>query len=247
MAERVDQADRVAAVGPPDDYDAIWRDVYGDMQDVGPTHRHLRRLLAAMLRPLAYRTAIDVGCGAGHNFSLLVEGRELETLAGADISAEALRRARSRWPHAELHQLDIQREALEQRWDLVLCSLVLEHLPDDEAALRNMRQMTAGHLAVATIAGDFERHRSWERQMGHVRNYARGELEEKLERAGFTVERTVYWGFPFYSPIARRMHNSMRSEAEYGAGSRLAARIMYLVYWLNSSRRGDLVLALARA
>ena len=75
MAERVDQADRVAAAGPPDDYDAIWRDVYGDMQDVGPTHRHLRRLLAAMLRPLAYRTAIDVGCGAGHNFSLLVEGR----------------------------------------------------------------------------------------------------------------------------------------------------------------------------
>ena len=230
----------------PDDYDAIWRDVYGDMQDVGPVHRHLRRLLAKLLEPLSYRTAIDVGCGAGHNFPLLVGRRRLDELAGVDISSEALRRARARWPEARLHEADIQREALDGHWDLVLCSLVLEHLPDDEAALANMRKMTAGHLLVATIAGDFDRYRSWERQMGHVRNYARGELEARLERAGFAVERTVYWGFPFYSPLARRLHNSMRSEAEYGRGTRFAAALMYLVYWLNSSRRGDLVLALAR-
>jgi trans-aconitate methyltransferase len=177
----------------------------------------------------------------------LAEERDRVALSGVDVSAEALRRAGERWPGAELHQLDIQQSALERQWDLVLCSLVLEHLPDDVGALRNMRRMTGGHLLAATIAGDFERHRSWERQMGHVRNYARGELEDKLERAGFTVERTVYWGFPFYSPIARRLHNSMRSEPEYTTASRLAARAMYLLYWLNSSRRGDLLIALARA
>jgi len=244
--DRVDHAD---GPGTPvlDDYDAIWRDVYGDIQDVGPVHRHLRRLLARLLEPLAFRTAIEVGCGAGHNFPLLLRGRELDELAGVDVSAEALSRAGARWPRAELYELDIQKGAPERSWELVLCSLVLEHLPDDEAALRNMHRMTSGHLLAATIAGDFERYRRWERQMGHVRNYARGELEAKLERAGFTVERTVYWGFPFYSPLARRLHNSMRSEAEFSGATRAAAQLMYLVYWLNSSRRGDLVLALARA
>ena len=246
-AERVDEPDPPTWRGMPDDYDAIWREVYGDMQEMGPTHRHLRRLLAAMLEPLPFRSAIDIGCGAGHNFPLLVEGRQLETLAGVDISGEALARARTRWPQAELYQLDIQRGSLDRRWELVLCSLVLEHLPDDQAALRNMRAMTSGHLAVVTIAGDFDRYRRWERQMGHVRNYARGELERKLEAAGFSVERTLYWGFPFYSPIARRLQDSRRAEPEYGLVDRLAARVMYLLYWLNSSRRGDLVLALARA
>jgi SAM-dependent methyltransferase len=235
--------------GVPHDYDAIWQDVYGDMQDVGPTHRHLRRLLARLLAPLDYATAIDIGCGAGHNFPQLAEGRSLDVLSGADISTEALTRAGERWPQADLHELDVQVRALEGSWDLVLCSLVLEHLPDDEGALRSMRAMTApgGHLAAVTIAGDFERYRPWEEQMGHVRNYARGELERKLESAGFDPVTVVYWGFPFYSPIARRLQNSMTSEAEYGTATGLAARVMYWLYWLNSSRRGDLVLAIARA
>ena len=245
--ESAEQVERAVAAGRLDDYDAIWRDAYGDMQEVGPTHRHLRRLLAATLEPLSYRTAVEVGCGAGHNFSLLVDGRDVKRLTGVDVSTEALDRARARWPQAELHQLDIQREAPAGGWDVVLCSLVLEHLPDDEAALRNMLEMTDGHLVAATIAGNFERYRDWERQMGHVRNYARGELEGKLERAGFTVERTVYWGFPFYSPITRRLQNGRRSQAEFGLVDRLAASLMYAAYWLNSSRRGDLVVALARA
>jgi 2-polyprenyl-3-methyl-5-hydroxy-6-metoxy-1,4-benzoquinol methylase len=236
------------AGGVPHDYDSIWRDVYGDMQDVGPTHRHLRRLLDKQLARLDYDSAIDIGCGAGHNFEQLAAGRRLEALAGADLSPEALRRARERWPGADLHELDVQARTLDGRWDLVLCSLVLEHLPDDEAALRNMREMTApgGHLVAVTIAGDFERYRPWEEQMGHVRNYRRGELEEKLALAGFDPVTVVYWGFPFYSPLARRLQNSMTSEAEYGAATGLAARVMYWVYWLNSSRRGDLVLAIAR-
>jgi SAM-dependent methyltransferase len=246
----VDQPERGGrAGGVPHDYDTIWQGVYGDMQDVGPTHRHLRRLLGGQLAKLDYATAIDIGCGAGHNFGQLMAGRRLETLSGADISQEALTRARERWPEADLHELDVQVEPLEGKWELVLCSLVLEHLPDDEGALRSMREMTApgGHLAAVTIAGDFERYRPWEEQMGHVRNYRRGELEAKLERAGFDPVAVVYWGFPFYSPIARRLQNSMTSEAEYGAGTGLAARIMYWIYWLNSSRRGDLVFAIARA
>ncbi|MDX6581331.1 MAG: hypothetical protein QOI10_515 [Solirubrobacterales bacterium] len=246
-SEHAGEAGRVEGV--PHDYDAIWRDVYGDMQDVGPTHRHLRRLLGKLLAELEFSTAIDIGCGAGHNFEQLSEGRRLETLSGADISTEALTRARDRWPAADLHELDVQVEAVAGVWDLVLCSLVLEHIPDDEGALRSMREMTApgGHLAAVTIAGDFERYRPWEEQMGHVRNYRRGELEAKLKRAGFEPVTVVYWGFPFYSPIARRLQNSMTSEAEYGSATGLAARIMYWVYWLNSSRRGDLVLAIARA
>jgi SAM-dependent methyltransferase len=211
------------------------------MQDRGPTHRHMRRMVAGLLEGLDYKSVLEVGCGAGHNFPLLRQDR----ITGVDVSGEALRRAHERAPGAELHQLDIQSQRLEDTWDLVFCSLVLEHLPDDVSALRNMRAMTGRWLVLTTIAGDFERYRPWEEQMGHVRNYRRGELEGKLQAADFAPERMTYWGFPFYSPIARRLQNGARSTAQYGAGARMAARLMHALYFLNSSRRGDLLIALA--
>lgn len=123
---------------------------------------------------------------------------------------------------------------------------MLEHLPDDEAALANMRAACGRHLLVTTIAGDFERYRAWDEQMGHVRNYARGELEGKLAAAGFVVEDAVYWGFPFYSPFARLLQNRMTSEPSYGAATRALAEAMYLLYWLNLRGRGDLLIVSAR-
>jgi len=233
------------ATAPPS-YDHVWNDVYGDMQDVGPTHRHMRRMLETLLAGIDYESAVEVGCGAGHNFPLLRSGGA-SRLTGLDISAEALRRAAERDPGAELHRVDVQEEGVPGVWDLVFCSLVLEHLPDDEAALSQMRAMAGRWVLVTTIAGDYERYRPWEEQMGHVRNYRRGELEDKLRAAGLEPERVIYWGFPFYSPLARRMQNGMRSEPSYGLSSRVAAAVLYGAYFLNSKRRGDLLIALARA
>jgi trans-aconitate methyltransferase len=227
------------------DYDAAWTEVYGEMQDVGPAHRHVRRIMRRLLHGLDYRTVLEVGCGAGHNLPLACDGRNVSRVTGVDISEEALRRARERWPAAEFSQLDIQTDRLPGQWDLVFSSLVLEHLPDDVAAIEHMRAMTGRHLLVTTIAGNYERYRSWEAQVGHVRNYARGELEQKLRGAGFTVERTIYWGFPFYNPLARTLQNRVTSAPKYGTKERLIAEVMYWLYFLNGRRRGDLLLALA--
>jgi hypothetical protein len=82
--------------------------------------------------------------------------------------------------------------------------------------------------------------------VGHVRNYAPGELEQKLERSGFELLQTVYWGFPLYSPLSRRLQNRMRATAELSTPSQILARILYVAYFLNSSQRGDLLLALAQ-
>lgn len=228
-------------------YDELWETTYGDMQEIGPVHRHMRRIVARVLRGLEYRTVLDVGCGAGHNLPLLVDGRALDRLTGVDVSEEALGRARRRMPASEFVALDIERAALDQVSDLVFSSLLLEHLPDDESALRNMRAMTGRDLVVTTIAGDFERYRPWDEQVGHVRNYARGELERKLGAAGFRVEQAIYWGFPFYTPIVRTLQNRSRPTAEYTRGARLASALMDRVFFLNSHRRGDLLVVHATA
>jgi len=227
------------------DYDRVWAEVYGDLQDIGPTHRHMWRIMRELLRPLDYASALEVGVGYGHNLPLLTDGRQLERLAGVDLSERALDHVRQRWP-GSFGRLDIATERLPEHFDLVCCALVMEHVDDDAAALRSLRAMTSGHLLLTTIGGDYERYAPWERQVGHVRNYGPGELEGKLRAAGFEIERAVYWGFPFFSPIARTLQNRMTAQSQLPARARVIARILYLIFFLNSRRRGDLILILAR-
>jgi len=225
--------------------DDLWKNAFGEMQPAGPVHRHMRRLLGDVLAGLDYRTVVDIGCGAGDNVDLLGSSGGVERLVGIDVSTEALARASRRAP-AEYHSLDVQTDRLRERFDLVFSSLLLEHVEDDLAALRNMRAMCRRWLVVSTIAGDFERYRAWDEQMGHVRNYARGELERRLEDAGFEVASARYWGFPFYSPLARVVQNFTRASPEFSRSERLLAAALYRLYFLNSKRRGDLLIILAQ-
>ncbi|GBC78109.1 Trans-aconitate 2-methyltransferase [bacterium HR08] len=229
----------------PPDYNEMWTQVYSDLSYKGPTHRHLRRLVAKMLHDIEYESVLDVGCGPGIHWELLARGRKLKRYTGVDISAWALERARE-LTGGEYYLLDIQKERLDGHWDLVFCSLVLEHLPDDVAALRNMHAMTGKYFLVTTIAGDFERYRRWDERVGHARNYRLGELEQKAAAVGFKVRRTIYWGFPFYSPIVR----SLQNYCQIGIGSfnwitSLLATSLYWLYFLNSDRRGDVLVLLA--
>jgi SAM-dependent methyltransferase len=227
------------------DYDRMWDEVYGDLQDFGPAHRHMTRIMKRMLAPLEYSSLLEVGVGLGHNLPLLTEGRQIERLAGIDLSGRALEQVRHGWK-GDFHRLDITSERLSETFELVCCALVLEHVHDDLAALHNIRAMCERHLLLATIGGPFERYRSWEQQMGHVRNYAPGELKGKLRQTGFSLVEMVRWGFPFYSPLARTLQNRMTASHELSASARLLARILYGVFFLNSARRGDLLVAVAQ-
>jgi trans-aconitate methyltransferase len=228
------------------DYNQIWEKVYGDSKDEGPVHRHMHRILRRILKDLDYEKVLDVGCGEGHNLPLLAQGRSLSAYTGIDISTHALEKAKGAVPFGSFHHLDIQQAHLDGSWDLVYCSLILEHLPDDVAALDNMRAMTGKYLVATTIAGDFDRYRAWDEVMGHVRNYRPGELEEKMVKAGFRVRQAIYWGFPFYNLLARALQNHAKvGTGEFNTATRLVARVLYWIYFLNSHRRGDLLTILA--
>lgn len=50
------------------DYEAIWTNVWGDMQRYGPVHRHHRRIFSDMIGKVPREqiaTVADFGCGEG--------------------------------------------------------------------------------------------------------------------------------------------------------------------------------------
>jgi SAM-dependent methyltransferase len=226
-------------------YDRLWRETWGDLQRLGPVHRHQREALVAKVRQLNVRTVLDIGCGSGENLSALARLPGLE-LTGVDISPEVLVIARSRVSSATLLELDVERQSLPQRFDLVISFQVIEHLADDLAALTHMAQMADCWVLVTSMAG---RMRPSEKHIGHLRNYTFDELRDKAGRAGLEVVDLFGWGFPFYSPLYRTMIEWLPGGPPSGPMTptgRIAARFLYILYKLNVPRHGDVVTLLAR-
>src|SRR5205085_11210655 len=105
-------------------------------------------------------------------------------------------------PDVDLH-VDITALSLEDAsFDAVICSHVLEHVPDDAAAMRELRRITALEgWCLVMVPLDLERRTTYEDpsitdpgereraflQWDHVRLYA-PDVADRLAAAGFTVE-----------------------------------------------------------
>lgn len=229
-----------------EDYDKIWREVYGDIQKHGPVHRHMQKLFLKLLSQLKYETVVDVGCGNGDNLIILSHNKKLKRLVGIDISEEAIKNAFKKI-HAEYKIVDIQKEFINEKFDMVFCSFLIEHVEDDDSTLTNLANMCRKYLFISTIQGDYDSYKEWEEKMGHIRNYRVGELEEKLKQRGFRILERIQWGFPFYSPIVRKLQllNPNVGVGKYDMKTKVIASILNLLYYLNLSSRGDVLVILA--
>jgi SAM-dependent methyltransferase len=133
------------------------------------------------------RTMVDVGCGTGFVLAGLREALPGLRLTGGEPSADHLALARRRLPHVELIELDIL-EPQRRAFDVVGAFDVLEHIADDDRALRGLFDATApgggSILLVPQHAWLWSRTDVYAR---HIRRYSRRELVSKLERTGFRV------------------------------------------------------------
>jgi 2-polyprenyl-3-methyl-5-hydroxy-6-metoxy-1,4-benzoquinol methylase len=230
------------------DYELIWSEMWGDMQRYGPTHRHRRRIFGELLKSIpaaGIHTLADIGCGEGSNLAFFAQKYPQAQPFGFDVSQTALDRARRVLPRATFELLDVVQRRAAQTFDLVTCAEVVEHLPDDVTALRNIYAMTRHYALFSTVQGRF---REWEKSIGHVRSYAPGELQRKLASVGFRIVKLVQWGFPFYSPLYRDLFTvgSVEgiSHGRYGFGKKLACQVLYAVFALNRHDHGDVIFAL---
>ena len=234
------------------EYDEGWEVRWDDMKKHGPYSRHVRRWIHDIVQACEFESVLDVGCGQGE---LLQEflGRypQVETVAGVDYSPASVAITEQRIGQGQYHALDLQADDMlglyGRKFDLTTCVDVVEHIEDDVATLANIKRVTGKYALVSTIQGNHLP--EWEREaVGHVRNYRRGELVEKMQSVGFEIDRVVEWGFPFYSPLYRTyltMVGGGGTDGKYGPMRLFLASAIYNLFKLNSARRGDLILVLA--
>ncbi|MBO2450391.1 class I SAM-dependent methyltransferase [Actinomadura barringtoniae] len=149
---------------------------------------------------------LDMGCGAGrHAFELYRRGADVvafdldaDELAGVEKMFGAMR-LEGEVPEAAKAET-VQGNALDlpfpdDHFDKIIASEVLEHIPNDMDAMRELLRVLkpGGRLAV-TVPSWLPERVCWALSEdyhtapgGHVRIYTRAELEAKLKATGFTV------------------------------------------------------------
>src|SRR6476661_10367894 len=182
---------------------------YAIMDEVEGSHWWFvgrRKILESFLEPIIKKLRtpdsalriLDVGCGTGANIEMLSQYGEAE---GVDVSDDALEFCR-------LKGLKVQKGLAEslpyadESFDLTTALDVVEHLDDDIAGLKEMFRVTksAGYSLIFVpafmwlwgVQDDISNHRI---------RYTKKQIVERLERAGYNVERATYANWTFFAPI----------------------------------------------
>lgn len=207
-------------------YDDAFFERLVEIEDRHFWFRTRNRVIGAVVRdivsslPPGYRV-LEAGCGTGNVL------RELErvcnragALVGLDQSEEGLRFARQRCSCALL-QGDLRCLPCDEPFDLVGMFDVLEHLPDDEQVLRDLRPAVApGGTLLITVPAHPTFWSYFDEASHHCRRYTCDELAGKLAGAGYEVEYITYYMAALFLPMwtSRRLkglrHNSDRSASQ---------------------------------
>lgn len=150
---------------------------------------------------------LDMGCGGGrHVFEMMRRGATVVALdQGWDELQDVAATCGAMHEAGELPDGDpggpVQGDALrlpfpDDSFDRIVASEVLEHIPDDEAAIAELvRVLRPGGRIAVTVPSWLPERVCWALSSdyhntpgGHVRIYRKGELEDKLRRRGLLVE-----------------------------------------------------------
>lgn len=130
---------------------------------------------------------IDVGCGTGDLLKRLTAARKLDRIVGLDFADAAVARASEIVPDATFVKANIRTWQTEERFDLVLCTEVLEHLNRPQQAVETLCALAerGGHVLVTVPDGAKD---DWS---GHVNFWAEAELNAFLGQFGEVDIRRV--------------------------------------------------------
>jgi 2-polyprenyl-3-methyl-5-hydroxy-6-metoxy-1,4-benzoquinol methylase len=126
------------------------------------------------------RSVIDVGCGSGNLLRALVDKTSPRRVVGVDHATAGIERARQLLPSGEFEARDLTDLELDETFELVLCTEVLEHLADPGAAMRVLTRLCAetGVIVVTVPDGSQD---TWE---GHRNFWNEVELHEFMQDYG---------------------------------------------------------------
>lgn len=153
------------------------------------------RWMADVIAPYVGDRVLEVGAGTG-NMSVNLMPRMIYWATDVNPAyLEYLLTLRSTRPYMRVAHTDAMEAATfptGQQFDTVVCLNVVEHVEDDVAALRNIRNaLEDGGRAVILVPCGPGIYGSLDEVLGHFRRYTEKQLRDVAAQAGFHVEQVL--------------------------------------------------------
>jgi SAM-dependent methyltransferase len=216
-------------------YEVFWQGKWNDTTIYGPACRHRRRIIINLAKKLPHAHILDMGCGDGSLLAEISAKLETDSLAGTDISEEALSIARQNLSGIELYPADLNGQImLHRRYDIIILSEVLEHLENDENVLRQIAP-DCRYVIISVPGGAADK---VDKRYGHIRNYSGPMISDKLNRNGFDTILFKRWGWPLYDlqqylTFSDKYTGATITEGSYKQCRKIIARLVYAANFLN--------------
>jgi len=152
--------------------------------------------ISRILDELEPKTILEVGCGQG------ALGARLATRAaytGVEPDPSSFRVAKDRIESCGGHAINGTDQAVpvDDTFDLVCAFEVLEHIEDDQGALKSWsRRVRPGGSLLLSVPAWQDRFGPMDENVGHFRRYNPEELSSKLTSAGFADAHVTVYGWP---------------------------------------------------
>jgi len=226
------------------DWDRHWSE-FAAAAELSPATHYRRRLALDLLNAnqcCGTVRILEIGSGTGEFAETFMARTPRAMFLGLDLSHTGVEISTRRVPPARFLQRDLLAsssapDGLDFLATHALCCDVLEHVDSPELLLRNASAYMAKECRlVVTVPGGW--YNAFYRRIGHRRHYTPAEISTVLSNAGFTVERAVAEGFPFFNLY--RMLITLRGDRliDDATGSpswimRASAAVFRLLFHLN--------------
>jgi len=161
---------------------------------------------------------LDIGCGAG-TLALYLSSKG-HNVTGIDISTQAIKAckvsAKNLNLNTKFYNKDFMSNDLKEKYDLVIFSEVIEHLPDDKKALKKIYKLLkpAGILLLSTPSIKAPLHRlgltrKFDTEVGHLRRYTKFSISKLIRDSDLkiiTIRQTegILRNFLYVNPVASK-------------------------------------------
>ncbi len=160
-----------------------------------------RRWVLDQASPHLGKRILEVGAGVGNiTADLLVSSDRVVALDVSEVYLRELQRRLGPTSDAlrtlvlSLDDGGLSQALAEEKLESALLLNVLEHIEDEQRALRNLsRALVSGASVVIQVPAHGWLYGEADRALGHVRRYSPASLEDALYRSGLTLERI--WQF----------------------------------------------------
>ncbi|MCX6707343.1 MAG: class I SAM-dependent methyltransferase [Candidatus Woesearchaeota archaeon] len=227
-------------------YDDLWKEAWQEATERGPSCRTRFRIMLRMFRKYGLKgSVLDVGCGDGNFLSILAgigqkkekkgkKDRDGFRLYGFDISNKAIELAKGKEFISDLFVGDLlDRKTLpKRRFDVVVCSEVLEHVDDYRKALDNIAGLVKkGGKTLITVPHSMRYWTEHDKYAMHFRRYEKKEFENDVKRAGFRIKEGFAWGCFMYDIYYFFLGRS-KPEKVMGKPGMIKKILSYLLYYI---------------